>query len=94
MVVAMLWRPSWRIAAGARRSASDVENRWAGSDTSVNGRSVERRNDRKDTEMRKLIATEWMSLDGVVQAPSYPDEDRSGGFDRGGWHPATSMISP
>jgi dihydrofolate reductase len=36
--------------------------------------------------MRKLIATEWMSLDGVVQAPSYPDEDRSGGFDRGGWH--------
>jgi dihydrofolate reductase len=52
----------------------------------VNGRSEERRNDRKDTEMRKLIATEWMSLDGVVQAPSYPDEDRSGGFDRGGWH--------
>jgi hypothetical protein len=51
----------------------------------VNGRSEERRNDRKDTEMRKLIATEWMSLDGVVQAPSYPDEDRSGGFDRGGW---------
>jgi dihydrofolate reductase len=40
----------------------------------------------KDTEMRKLIAIEWMSLDGVVQAPSYPDEDRSGGFDRGGWH--------
>jgi dihydrofolate reductase len=36
--------------------------------------------------MRKLIATEWMSLDGVVQGPSSPDEDRSGGFDRGGWH--------
>jgi dihydrofolate reductase len=36
--------------------------------------------------MRRLIATEWMSLDGVVQAPSYPDEDRSGEFDRGGWH--------
>jgi dihydrofolate reductase len=52
----------------------------------VNGRFEERRNDRKDTGMRKLIATEWMSLDGVVQAPSYPDEDRSGGFDRGGWH--------
>src|SRR5262245_18531628 len=27
-----------------------------------------------------------MSLDGVVQAPAYPDEDRSGGFTHGGWH--------
>jgi dihydrofolate reductase len=38
------------------------------------------------TEMGKVIASEFMSLDGVVQAPSYPNEDRSGGFDRGGWH--------
>ena len=36
--------------------------------------------------MRKLIVSEWMSLDGVVQAPAYPDEDRSGGFKNGGWH--------
>lgn len=36
--------------------------------------------------MRKLIATEWMSLDGVVQAPVYPDEDASGGFQHGGWN--------
>lgn len=36
--------------------------------------------------MRKVIVTEWMSLDGVVQAPMYPDEDRSGGFEYGGWH--------
>lgn len=36
--------------------------------------------------MRKVIANEWMSLDGVVQAPSYPDEDRTGGFEHGGWH--------
>lgn len=36
--------------------------------------------------MRKLIASAWMTLDGVVQGPSYADEDRSGGFDRGGWH--------
>jgi dihydrofolate reductase len=36
--------------------------------------------------MRRLIATEFMSLDGVVQAPSYPDEDTSGGFSHGGWH--------
>lgn len=29
---------------------------------------------------------EWMSLDGVVQSPMYPDEDTSGGFRHGGWH--------
>lgn len=36
--------------------------------------------------MRKVIVNEWMSLDGVVQAPGAPDEDRSGGFEHGGWH--------
>jgi dihydrofolate reductase len=36
--------------------------------------------------MRKVIANEWMTLDGVVQAPSYPDEDLTGGFEHGGWH--------
>ena len=36
--------------------------------------------------MRKVIVTEWMSLDGVVQAPGEPEEDLSGGFRRGGWH--------
>jgi dihydrofolate reductase len=36
--------------------------------------------------MRKVIAFAWMSLDGVVQAPAYTDEDSSGGFEHGGWH--------
>ena len=36
--------------------------------------------------MRKIIAAEFMSLDAVVQAPSYPDEDPGGGFAHGGWH--------
>ena len=36
--------------------------------------------------MRTLIVNEWMTLDGVVQAPGQPDEDRSGGFQHGGWH--------
>lgn len=35
---------------------------------------------------RKVIAFEWMSLDGVVQAPAYGNEDASGGFKHGGWH--------
>ena len=36
--------------------------------------------------MRKVIVTEWMSLDGVVQAPGAADEDPTGGFAHGGWH--------
>jgi dihydrofolate reductase len=35
--------------------------------------------------MRKLIVQEFVSLDGVMQAPGDPDEDRSGGFTHGGW---------
>ncbi len=35
--------------------------------------------------MRKLIALEFISLDGVMQAPGSPDEDTSGGFTQGGW---------
>jgi dihydrofolate reductase len=36
--------------------------------------------------MRKVIVNEWMTLDGVVQAPGYADEDTTGGFAHGGWH--------
>jgi dihydrofolate reductase len=36
--------------------------------------------------MRKVVLVEWMTLDGVVQAPGDPDEDRDGGFEHGGWH--------
>ena len=36
--------------------------------------------------MRKVIVNEFMSLDGVAQAPGGPEEDTSGGFAHGGWH--------
>ncbi|MGH3040570.1 MAG: dihydrofolate reductase family protein [Gaiellaceae bacterium] len=36
--------------------------------------------------MRKVIVNEFMSLDGVVQAPGGAEEDASGGFGHGGWH--------
>ena len=35
--------------------------------------------------MRKVIVLEFMSLDGVIQAPGGPEEDTSGGFAYGGW---------
>lgn len=35
--------------------------------------------------MRKLVVSSFMTLDGVVQAPGGPDEDRDGGFEHGGW---------
>jgi dihydrofolate reductase len=35
--------------------------------------------------VRKVVVTNNVTLDGVMQAPARADEDRRGGFDRGGW---------
>src|SRR5438874_5027321 len=35
--------------------------------------------------MGTLIVTEFVTLDGVAQAPGTPDEDRDSGFVHGGW---------
>ena len=49
--------------------------------------------------MRKIVVAEFISLDGVIQAPGGADEDTEGGFAHGGWtHPywhgdAASYVS-
>lgn len=35
--------------------------------------------------MSRIVAFESVTLDGVMQAPGRPDEDRRGGFEHGGW---------
>jgi len=39
----------------------------------------------EDESMPKIIVNAFLTLDGVMQAPSGPDEDRDGGFLHGGW---------
>ena len=36
--------------------------------------------------MRKVIVDEWLTLDGVAQAPGEKNEDTTVGFRHGGWH--------
>jgi dihydrofolate reductase len=37
--------------------------------------------------MRKVVVNNFLTLDGVMQAPADPDEDRRDGFAHGGWAP-------
>jgi len=42
----------------------------------------------EELNMRKIVVSEFISLDGVIQAPGGADEDTEGGFAHGGWtHP-------
>lgn len=41
----------------------------------------------------RIVITEFISLDGVVQAPGGPEEDTDGGFRHGGWtHPYFDAV--
>lgn len=39
----------------------------------------------KDEKMRKIVVQEFITLDGIIQAPGGPEEDKSSDFKYGGW---------
>lgn len=40
--------------------------------------------------MGRVVIANFISIDGVIQSPLSPDEDRDGGFEHGGWVPPAS----
>ncbi len=46
---------------------------------------VRRLRDKEMRNVRKLVVGAFTTLDGVMQAPGGPDEDRDNGFQHGGW---------
>ena len=43
--------------------------------------------------MSRVVVVNNLTLDGVMQSPSHPDEDRRGGFEQGGWAPPYADTS-
>src|SRR5262245_3189844 len=71
------------------RAAQLKRNRWCGISIgrTRHARNATLRRDeaRKELTMSRVVVFEHLTLDGVMQAPGRPDEDRRGGFEHGGW---------
>ena len=46
----------------------------------------------RGSDVRSLAVVEYVSLDGVIQAPGHVGEDRDGGFAHGGWSSSTAEF--
>jgi dihydrofolate reductase len=57
-------------------------------DSTGRGRAVSWR----DSAARSLAVVDYVSLDGVIQAPGHAGEDRDGGFPHGGWSSSTAEF--
>ena len=63
-------------------STSTLPSRSATSSGELESNTIER--ETKEQLMR-IVISDFMSLDGVVQAPGGREEDKDGGFTNGGW---------
>src|SRR5260221_2338525 len=61
--------------------------RWKKKQSNLYMQIVETRSYQAETEgiMRKIVVSEFVSLDNVMQAPGGAEEDTEGGFTHGGW---------
>jgi dihydrofolate reductase len=52
---------------------------------SIRAEAVRIEGEKKGASMSRVVVINHVTLDGVMQAPGRPDEDRRGGFEHGGW---------
>jgi hypothetical protein len=75
--------PDENPAVGQPLTKSGRETWDAGAELSL--LDVSPYSDMRRSWMGRIVVNNSLTLDGVMQAPGRPDEDRRGGFEHGGW---------